>query len=69
MGTIAEYSISSNLLEAALSSCPKPISTTLTDWVKGGATATLFLNTMTKPLHGRLYTDDSGFWELDFLSG
>jgi len=61
-GTIADNSVSCNLLEAAPSSCPTPITTTLPDWVKRGASATLFLNTMTKPRHGHLYTNDSGNW-------
>ncbi len=60
--SIAEYSISENILEAVPTPGPKHMTTILPDWIKGGSTATLFLTTMTKPKHGRLYQDDSGQW-------
>jgi len=59
--SIAEYSISENLLEATSSPSPKK-DHILPDWIQGGATATLFLSTMSKPRHGRLYFDDTGQW-------
>jgi hypothetical protein len=34
----------------------------LPDWIKGGCTATLFLNEMSKPNHGHLYEDSDGRW-------
>jgi hypothetical protein len=56
-GTIAEYSKSSNILESAPELSPIQSSPILPDWIKGGCTATLFLNEMSKPNHGRLYED------------
>jgi hypothetical protein len=40
--------------------------TILPSWIKGGANATLFLNNMPKPRHGKLFTDyrDTGFFDL-----
>jgi len=60
--SIAEYSLSENLLEATPAPCPKPVSSILPDWIKGGATATLFLSNMTKPKHGKLYSNNTGEW-------
>jgi hypothetical protein len=61
-GTIAEYSNDSEVLEAAPPLSSNNISTTLPDWIKKGATVTLFLHDMTKPRHGRLYLDSNGHW-------
>jgi hypothetical protein len=61
-GTLAEYSSSSGVLEAAPILGPSNVTTALPDWIKGGVTATLFLTNMTKPRHGRLYPDSSGHW-------
>jgi hypothetical protein len=60
-GTIAEYSSSPEMSEAISSSSPIQVSNILPDWVKGGATTTLFLSNMTKPRHGRLYPDSNGY--------
>jgi hypothetical protein len=60
--SIAEYSILDGLLEAAPTSSPIPRISLLPEWVKGGSTATLFLTNMSKPRHGKLYSDDSGQW-------
>jgi hypothetical protein len=60
--SIGEYSIPENLLEATSTPSPKSVTSILSDWIKGGATATLFLSTMTKPKHGRLYNTTSGEW-------
>jgi len=60
--SIAEYSLSENLLEATSAPCPKSVSSILPDWIKGGATATLFLSNMTKPKHGKLYSNNTGEW-------
>jgi len=61
-GTIAEYSSSSEVLEAIPSSSPIQVTIILPDWVKGGATTTLFLSNMTKTRHGHLYPDSNGSW-------
>jgi len=55
--SIAEYDLSDNILEASPSTTP--VVTLLPDWLQGGTNVTLFLNTMTKPRHGKLYLDDS----------
>jgi len=57
-GSISEYT------ENLLSLAPEPIPVTsllLPSWVKGGANATLFLETMSKPQHGVLQFS-SGDW-------
>jgi len=61
-GSLAEYSDTSNVMEAApvLSLTPQP--TILPHWIQGGANATLFLPNMTKPKHGKLFLKDSGHW-------
>jgi hypothetical protein len=41
-GTLAEYSYSSGILEAAPTLGPTNVTTALPDWIKGGVTATLF---------------------------
>jgi hypothetical protein len=54
-GTLAEYTASSGLLTAVDQPCSAPSrSPTLPDWVIDGCPATLFLNDMAKPRHGRL---------------
>ncbi len=62
--SIAEYSIQDDILEAAPMSSPLSNISLLPDWVKGGATATLFLSNMSKPRHGRLYQNESNEWIL-----
>ncbi len=62
--SIMEYSDKDNILEAIpksveISSCP-----ILPPWIKGGATATLFLPEMSKPRHGTLLCDTSQNWFL-----
>jgi hypothetical protein len=64
--SIAEYSTLDNILEAVPDSSPKHSASLLPDWIKGGCTATLFLNMMTKPPHGCLHSDDSGQWYFCF---
>jgi len=61
-GSLAEYSDTSNVMEAApvLSLTPQP--TILPHWIQGGANATLFLHKKTKPKHGKLFLKDSGHW-------
>jgi hypothetical protein len=60
--TIAECSANSELLESVPDLGPCQITSLLLDWIKGGCTATLFLNDMTKPSHGRLYEGSNGTW-------
>jgi hypothetical protein len=60
--SIAEYSLSENLLEAVSSPRPQQAPSLLPDWIQGGSTATLFLSTMSKPKHGHLYIDDTNQW-------
>jgi hypothetical protein len=61
-GTVAEYSLQSNVLEAVPSSPTPKTSVVLPDWIQVGAPATLFLHTMSKPNHGRLHTNSTGDW-------
>jgi hypothetical protein len=55
----AEYTLSENILEATPSLCSVPVPSLLPDWIKGGSNVTLFLNSMTKPRHGKLFFDDA----------
>jgi len=61
-GSITEYSDTDNILDALpdsveISSCP-----ILPSWIKGGATATLFLPEISKPRHGTLLCDTGQNW-------
>ncbi len=46
-------------MEATPSLCSVPAPSLLPDWIKGGSNVTLFLNSMTKPKHGKLFFDDA----------
>lgn len=59
-GSISEYS--SEMLSSAPVSIPSDTSSLLPTWVKGGAPATLFLETMSKPRHGKLQLGDDNEW-------
>jgi len=64
-GSISEYTV--DLLSEAPSGLSKQTSTLLPSWIQGGALATLFLNSMPKPRHGKLQLSDTG--ECHFLPG
>ena len=53
--SIAEYALSENILEAAPVLSSSSTVTLLPDWIQDGSNATLFLHSMTKPRHGKLY--------------
>jgi hypothetical protein len=59
-GSLSEYSDSNNIIEAIPSSpmTSKPPSV-LPYWIKSGVNATLFLSSMSKPRHGKLYLHSS----------
>jgi len=59
-GSISEYT--SDMLSLAPSSPITSTTTILPTWIKGGATATLFLNSMPAPQHGTLSQDEDGSW-------
>ena len=59
---MAEYSASSEVLESVTTPLTNKVPSVLPDWIKGGAPATLFLNHMSKPRHGRLYSNSDGEW-------
>jgi len=61
-GSLAEYSDTDNLMEAApvISHTTKPA--ILPHWIQGGANATLILHNMSKPRHGKFFLKDSGHW-------
>jgi hypothetical protein len=60
-GSISEYT--ADLLSAARISSISPSSSfLLLAWIKGGALATLFLNDMSKPRHGRLQLSEQDEW-------
>jgi hypothetical protein len=61
-GSIAEYSDTNNILEAAPEKLLAPLPTLLPYWVQEGANATLFLSAMSKPRHGKLRRDSSNQW-------
>jgi len=59
-GSIAEYL--DEQLSAVDSSIPTLQKSLLPSWVKGGATATLFLNNMPRPRHGKLGLSSEDQW-------
>jgi len=59
-GSISEYT--SNMLSLVSSISTTTTATLLPTWIKGGATATLFLNSMPAPRHGTLNQDTDGNW-------
>jgi len=59
-GSISEYTAS--LLSAASTSSSIATPTLLPSWVKGGANATLFLHSMSKPRHGTLQLQEDNEW-------
>jgi hypothetical protein len=62
-GWISEYADSNNLLEAVPSpSDSEKCASILPHWIKSGANATVFLTTMTKPKHGKLFLDSGDQW-------
>jgi len=61
--SIAEYALSENILEGAPVLSSSSTVTLLPDWIKDGSNVTLFLHSMTKPRHGKLYRQaDSDTW-------
>jgi hypothetical protein len=59
---LAEYSDQSNILEAAPQSSVTSSVTLLPSWIQGGANATLFLESMSKPGHGKLQLSSTNQW-------
>jgi hypothetical protein len=61
-GSISEYSDQSNILEA--SSVQENIKSVslLPTWIQNGTNATLFLFSMSKPRHGKLFLNDTNQW-------
>jgi hypothetical protein len=61
-GSISEYSDQNNIMEASsvhenLKQC-----LLLPSWVQNALNATLFLSSMAKPRHGKLYLDNTNQW-------
>jgi hypothetical protein len=61
-GSISEYSDRSNILEASSSHDAIKSVSLLPSWIQNGTNATLFLSTMTKPRHGKLFLDTNNQW-------
>jgi len=61
-GSIAEYSDANNILEVAPVQQSSSSPVLLPHWVHDAANATLFLASMTKPRHGKLWLDSSNNW-------
>jgi len=61
-GTLAEYSASSGLLESVDKPCSASSPKILPDWIYEKSPATLFLDTMVKPHHGRLHINSDNEW-------
>lgn len=62
-GSISEYSDTNNLLEAIPTLPPNPYKhLELPHWIQSGVNATLFLSTMSKPRHGKLFLDPMNQW-------
>jgi hypothetical protein len=59
-GSISEYT--DDLLSAAPDLPSITSKSLLPSWIKGGANATLFLNNMSKPRHGKLQLLDENIW-------
>jgi hypothetical protein len=59
-GSISEYT--DDLLSAAPDLPSITSKSLLPSWIKGGANATLFLNNMSKPQHGKLQLLDENIW-------
>jgi hypothetical protein len=59
-GSISEYS--ANILSEASTSSSLETPSLLPDWIKGGAPATLFLEQMSKPRHGKLQLGEDSEW-------
>jgi hypothetical protein len=59
---LAEYSDESNILEALPASLVTSSVTLLPHWIQGGANATLFLESMSKPRHGKLQLTTDNNW-------
>jgi len=57
--SIAEYDVTENILEASPTLSVIPTVNLLPEWIKGGANVTLFLNSMTKPKHGKLFLQET----------
>jgi hypothetical protein len=52
----------SRILSVAPSSHPVNVSSLIPRWIKGGANATLFLHSMSKPRHGTLQLSEDSAW-------
>ena len=62
-GSIAEYPASNNILELATTSVTNSVLVTLLpSWIQGGINVTLFLQSMSKPRHGKLFQNSSQDW-------
>ncbi len=63
-GSVSEYSDQDNILEAVpiTSSLPTKTTSLLPKWIQHDANATLFLDTMSKPRHGKLKLNDIQQW-------
>jgi hypothetical protein len=61
-GSITEYSTDDDLLEAIPTHSDTPEPTLLPHWIQQDANATLFLESMTKPRHGKLRLNDTNQW-------
>jgi hypothetical protein len=61
-GSISEYSNHDNILEACPESCDVQKATLLPHYLQPGANATLFLDTMPRPRHGKLVLSDTNNW-------
>jgi hypothetical protein len=58
-GSISEYSNHDNILEACPASCSEQKASLLPHWIQTGANATLFLDNMPRPRHGKLVLDNA----------
>lgn len=67
-GSIAEYLNDGRILELIpdVTLVPQTVPI-LPHWIQGGANATLFLHTMTKPRHGKLFQNCNNDWVLEHL--
>jgi hypothetical protein len=61
-GSILEYSNHDNILEACPESCDVQKATLLPHWLQPVANATLFLDTVPRPRHGKLVLSDTDNW-------
>ena len=61
-GSLAEYTNDMNILELLPDTVAQISDPLLPSWIQGGVNATLFLQSMTTPRHGKLFQNSQQLW-------